>query len=175
MSPLGARWASVFRIAAVIVLVALLGVAANRRQGEPRAFDAFDARELAPSRGRDVTADAFARARETPRDEIVVVRASDAKEDGDEDDDDDDDDASARVRGRERAHAVGKKNWDAAKTTEADDEDEEGKEEKDGDKAEKENVKRSEAHVGDDVDVLAPVRCTCSGTLVNRGRITILV
>ena len=116
MSPLGARWASVFRIAAVIVLVALLGVAANRRQGEPRAFDAFDARELAPSRGRDFTADAFARARETPRDESVVVRASDAKDDGDEDDDDDDDDdASARVRvGENDAHADGKKNWDAA-------------------------------------------------------------
>ena len=150
MSPLGARWASVFRIAAVIVLVALLGVAASRRQGEPRAFDAFDARELAPSRGRDVTADAFARARETPRDEIVVVRASDAKEDGDEDDDDDDDDdASARVHvGENDAHAVGKKNWDAAEDDrDDDDEDEEEKEEKDDDKAEKENVTRSEAHV----------------------------
>ena len=118
MSPLGARWASVFRIAAVIVLVALLGVAANRRQGEPRAFDAFDARELAPSRGRDFTADAFARARETPRDESVVVRASDAKDDGDEEEEED---ASARVRvGENDAHADGKKNWDAAEDDERD-------------------------------------------------------
>ena len=119
MSPLGARWASVFRIAAVIVLVALLGVAASRRQGEPRAFDAFDARELARESWTRCHRGCVRERGETPRDEIVVVRASDAKEDGDEDDDDDDDDASARVHvGENDAHGLGRRTGTPPKTTE---------------------------------------------------------
>jgi hypothetical protein len=166
MSALGARWASIFRIAAVIVLVALLGVAANRRQEEPRALDAFDARELAASRGRDFTTDAFTEARETPRGEVVVTRALDANDD---DDEDDDGDAAAHVRvGEDDAKADEKTIPDAAEDEDEDEDEEEEKEEEKKEEKEEEKKEEKDDEDSDDGDGKGPADVGQNATNASR-------